>query len=143
MRRADAVVRMCADARPEIVIHLAAVVGGIGANRRESGTLEQARLQGVSKFVAVGTVLKLPQIHSGTVQGRAVVIDHRGMLNVFHHISDAAAFLSEAARCLVPNGRSFIADQNRGWISSPILHYFHGDRYAPESKSWQFASTGP
>jgi len=66
-----------------------------------------------------------------------------GMLNVFHHIPDAAAFLSEAVRCLAPNGRAFIADQNRGWISSPILRYFHSEPYAPASKTWQFASTGP
>src|SRR5207344_1806737 len=32
-----AVRRLYADARPEVVIHLAAIVGGIGANRREPG----------------------------------------------------------------------------------------------------------
>jgi SAM-dependent methyltransferase len=66
-----------------------------------------------------------------------------GMLNVFHHIPDVAAFLSEAARCLVPEGRAFIVDENRGWISSLILRYFHSEPYAPKSKSWRFAPTGP
>ena len=73
LRRADAVARMYADARPEIVIHLAAVVGGIGANRENPGRffydnltmgvelMEQARLTGVSKFVAVGTVCAYPK----------------------------------------------------------------------------------
>jgi GDP-L-fucose synthase len=73
LRRADAVAQMYADARPEIVIHLAAVVGGIGANRKSPGRffydnltmgvelMEQARLQGVSKFVAVGTVCAYPK----------------------------------------------------------------------------------
>ena len=73
LRRADAVAQMYADARPEIVIHLAAVVGGIGANRENPGRffydnltmgvelMEQARLQGVSKFVAVGTVCAYPK----------------------------------------------------------------------------------
>jgi len=73
LRRAEAVARMYADARPEIVIHLAAVVGGIGANRENPGRffydnltmgvelMEQARLQGVSKFVAVGTVCAYPK----------------------------------------------------------------------------------
>jgi GDP-L-fucose synthase len=73
LRRADAVARMYADARPEIVIHLAAVVGGIGANRENPGRffydnltmgvelMEQARLRGVSKFVAVGTVCAYPK----------------------------------------------------------------------------------
>src|ERR1035437_401421 len=82
LRRADAVGRMYADARPEIVIHLAAVVGGIGANRASSGRffydnltmgvelMEQARLRGVSKFVAVGTVCAF---YPGAVQGRRPV----------------------------------------------------------------------
>jgi GDP-L-fucose synthase len=73
LRRADAVTRMYADARPEIVIHLAAVVGGIGANRENPGRffydnltmgvelMEQARQRGVSKFVAVGTVCAYPK----------------------------------------------------------------------------------
>jgi GDP-L-fucose synthase len=73
LRRADAVARMYADARPEIVIHLAAAVGGIGANRENPGRffydnltmgvelMEQARQRGVSKFVAVGTVCAYPK----------------------------------------------------------------------------------
>ena len=73
LRRADGVARMYDDARPEIVVHLAAVVGGIGANRENPGRffyenltmgvelMEQARLRGVSKFVAVGTVCAYPK----------------------------------------------------------------------------------
>jgi GDP-L-fucose synthase len=73
LRRADAVARMYAEARPEIVIHLAAVVGGIGANRENPGRffydnltmgvelMEQARQRGVLKFVAVGTVCAYPK----------------------------------------------------------------------------------
>jgi GDP-L-fucose synthase len=57
----------------DIVIHLAARVGGIGFNRENPGTLffenlmigaqlmEEARLQGVEKFVAVGTVCAYPK----------------------------------------------------------------------------------
>ena len=40
------------------------------------------------------------------------------MLNVFHHIADAAAFLAEAERCLVAGGRVFMVDQHPGWITS-------------------------
>jgi GDP-L-fucose synthase len=59
--------------RPEVVIHLAAVVGGIGANRRHPGSfyyqnmmmgallLEHARLSGVEKFVAIGTICAYPK----------------------------------------------------------------------------------
>jgi GDP-L-fucose synthase len=71
-RQAD-VARMYSNLRPEIVIHLAARVGGIGANRDNPGSffyenaimgielMEQARLNGVSKFVQVGTVCAYPK----------------------------------------------------------------------------------
>lgn len=67
------VARMYADQRPEIVIHLAARVGGIGANRENPGSffyenaimgievMEQARHHNVSKFVQVGTVCAYPK----------------------------------------------------------------------------------
>jgi GDP-L-fucose synthase len=60
--------------RPDMVIHLAAVVGGIGANRATPGSffydnlmmgaemMEQARRQGVEKFIAVGTVCAYPKL---------------------------------------------------------------------------------
>jgi GDP-L-fucose synthase len=71
-RQAD-VARMYADLRPEIVIHLAARVGGIGANRESPGSffydnaimgielMEQARRNGVTKYVQVGTVCAYPK----------------------------------------------------------------------------------
>ena len=67
------VLRMYATAKPQIVIHLAAVVGGIGANREHPGSffyknmmmgvqlIEQARLHGVEKFVALGTICAYPK----------------------------------------------------------------------------------
>src|SRR5690348_15646821 len=67
------VARMYADLKPEIVIHLAARVGGIGANRENPGSffydnaimgielMEQARRNGVAKFVQVGTVCAYPK----------------------------------------------------------------------------------
>ncbi len=65
--------RLFADTRPEMVIHLAAVVGGIGANQKNPGKffyenlmmgvqlIEQARLHEVKKFVATGTVCAYPK----------------------------------------------------------------------------------
>lgn len=65
------------------------------------------------------------------------------MLNVFHHIADCAAFLREAARCLVPGGRIFMVDQYPGWLSTPIFRWVHHEGFAPESSTWEFASSGP
>jgi GDP-L-fucose synthase len=65
--------RLLADTKPDLIIHLAAVVGGIGANQQNPGRffyenlmmgaqlIEQARLTQVSKFVAVGTVCAYPK----------------------------------------------------------------------------------
>jgi GDP-L-fucose synthase len=65
--------RLIEDARPDLVIHLAALVGGIGANQKSPGRffydnlmmgaqlMEEARLSGVKKFVALGTVCAYPK----------------------------------------------------------------------------------
>jgi GDP-L-fucose synthase len=65
--------RLYADTQPDLVIHLAAVVGGIGANRANPGKyfyenlmmgvqlIEQARQHGVKKFVATGTICAYPK----------------------------------------------------------------------------------
>ena len=65
--------RLFADARPELVFHLAAEVGGIGANRANPGrywyanlvmgahVLEHARLHEVEKLVVAGTVCAYPK----------------------------------------------------------------------------------
>lgn len=65
--------RLYRDARPEVVIHLAAVVGGIGANRANPGRffydnlmmgtllMEHARRAGVEKFIALGTICAYPK----------------------------------------------------------------------------------
>ena len=73
LTRQDDVARMLAERRPDVIVHLAAVVGGIGANRRFPGTyyyqnlmmgtllMEQARRAGVRRFVSVGTICSYPK----------------------------------------------------------------------------------
>jgi GDP-L-fucose synthase len=65
--------RLYADARPELVFHLAAEVGGIGANRANPGrywyanlmmgahVIEQSRLNDVAKTVILGTICAYPK----------------------------------------------------------------------------------
>lgn len=69
----DDIIRMYDDMKPDIVIHLAAVVGGIGANREHPGEffyknlmmgvqlIEQGRIRNIEKFVAIGTVCAYPK----------------------------------------------------------------------------------
>ncbi len=73
LTREGPVQRLFSEARPDVVIHLAAQVGGIGANRANPGRffyanmamglhmIEQARLANVRKFVQVGTICAYPK----------------------------------------------------------------------------------
>jgi GDP-L-fucose synthase len=74
LTREHDVERMYDDFEPHIVLHLAAVVGGIGANRDSPGrfffenvmlgalTMEAARRHGVEKFVGIGTICAYPKL---------------------------------------------------------------------------------
>ena len=67
LRRRAEIDRALADLAPDVIIHLAAVVGGIGANRENPGRffyenavmgielIEAARQAGITKFVSIGT----------------------------------------------------------------------------------------
>jgi len=73
LREKEAIVQMYEDSHPTIVIHLAAVVGGIGANQKYPGKffydnaimgiqlIEQARQLGIEKFVCIGTICAYPK----------------------------------------------------------------------------------
>jgi len=73
LRREEAVIRLYDTVHPAMVIHLAAVVGGIGANRENPGRffydnaimgiqmMEYARQKGVKKFVTIGTICAYPK----------------------------------------------------------------------------------
>jgi len=73
LRKESNIIKLYKASEPDMVIHLAAVVGGIEANRKNPGTyfydnlimgvqlIEQARLFNINKFVAVGTICAYPK----------------------------------------------------------------------------------
>jgi GDP-L-fucose synthase len=73
LRQIEAVRRAFDDSQAKVVFHLAAIVGGIGANRARPGAffydnlmmgtqlMEEARLRGVEKFISIGTVCAYPK----------------------------------------------------------------------------------
>ena len=73
LRESDSIIRLFDKAKPQVVIHLAAVVGGIGANREHPGKffydsaimgiqlIEFSRRYGIEKFICVGTVCSYPK----------------------------------------------------------------------------------
>src|SRR5262245_36171399 len=72
--KSEFVRKLYKDKQPDLVIHLAAVVGGIGANRANPGRyfyenlmmgvqlMEEGRLSGVKKFIALGTICAYPKL---------------------------------------------------------------------------------
>lgn len=73
LRKASAIKRALKGSKPDIVLHLAAVVGGIGANQKHPGKffydnimmgvqlIEESRIFGVEKLVAIGTICAYPK----------------------------------------------------------------------------------
>ena len=73
LTRTDAIERLFAECKPQVLIHMAAVVGGIGANRENPGRyfyenaimgiqlIEFARRFGVEKVVVLGTICAYPK----------------------------------------------------------------------------------
>ena len=76
LREKEEIVKLFKDIDPNVIIHLAADVGGIGANQKFPGSyfynnlmmntqlIEQARIFGIEKFVAIGTVCSYPKFAS-------------------------------------------------------------------------------
>lgn len=74
LTRESAVERLYQDTRPQVVLHLAAVAGGIGANLANPGrflydnlmmgalVMEYARGTGVEKFVSIGSICAYPKL---------------------------------------------------------------------------------
>ncbi len=74
LTRPEQVRRLFAAVQPEVVLHLAAVVGGIGVNREQPGrffyenaimgleVMEQARQSGCTRFVTIGTICSYPRL---------------------------------------------------------------------------------
>lgn len=92
----------------------------------------------VLPYAGVDRVIDATRLPFADASLRAIL-----MLNVFHHIPDADAFLSEAERCLASGGRIFMIDQHVGWISRPVLAHGHHEPFDAETREWRFRSDGP
>jgi SAM-dependent methyltransferase len=65
------------------------------------------------------------------------------MVDVFHHIPDAGAFLQEASRCLEPGGRILMVEP---WVtawSRWVYARLHHEPFDPGAGSWSFPASGP
>jgi GDP-L-fucose synthase len=137
LRTKEGVDHALADGRPQLVIHLAAVVGGIGANRENPGRffyenaimgiqlMEQARLAGVEKFVTIGTVCAYPKF-------TPVPFKEDDLWNGYPEETNAPYGL--AKRILLVQGQAY--RQQYGFNSIyllPVNLYGPGDNFDPRS----------
>jgi GDP-L-fucose synthase len=137
LRERAAVQRLYRDAKPDLVIHLAAVVGGIGANRAHPGrffydnvimgieTLEQARLAGVAKYVGVGTICSYPKI-------TPVPFHEDDLWNGYPEETNAPYGI--AKKMLLVQSQAYRAEYGYNAIHLlPVNLYGPGDNFDPES----------
>ena len=131
------IVRMYDDMRPDIVIHLAAVVGGIGANREHPGEffyknlmmgvqlIEQGRLRNIEKFVAVGTICAYPKF-------TPVPFKEDDLWNGYPEETNAPYGL--AKKMLLVQSQSYRAEYGFNSIFLlPVNLYGPGDNFDPSS----------
>ena len=124
-------------ARPDLVIHLAAVVGGIGANRENPGRffyenaimgielMEQARLARVDKFVQIGTVCSYPKF-------TPVPFQEDDLWNGYPEETNAP--YGVAKKMLLVQGQAYRAQYGFNVIHLiPVNLYGPGDNFDPAS----------
>lgn len=133
----EAVKRLYQDSKPDVVIHLAAVVGGIGANRENPGKflydnlmmgvqmMELGRLFGLEKFVAIGTICAYPKF-------TPVPFKEDNLWNGYPEETNAPYGL--AKKMLLVQSQAY--RQQYGFKSIyllPVNLYGPGDNFDPES----------
>jgi GDP-L-fucose synthase len=135
LRTRDGIDRSLADGTPSLVIHLAAVVGGIGANRENPGRffyenaimgvelMERSRLAGVAKFVGIGTVCSYPKF-------TPVPFREEDLWNGYPEETNAPYGL--AKKMLLVQGQAYRAQYGFNAIHLvPVNLYGPGDNFDP------------
>jgi GDP-L-fucose synthase len=137
LTRIEAVKQAYQDGRPDIVIHLAAKVGGIGINREKPGEffydnlmmgvqlMEQARLVGVEKFVSIGTICAYPKF-------TPVPFKEENLWDGYPEETNAPYGL--AKKMLLVQGQAYRQQYNFNAIYLlPVNLYGPGDNFNPRS----------
>ena len=133
----ESVKRLYKDAKPDIVIHLAAQVGGIGANQENPGKffydnlmmgvqmMEEGRKLGIEKFVTIGTICSYPKF-------TPVPFKEEDLWNGYSEETNAPYGL--AKKMLIVQSQAY--RQQYGFNSINLLQvnlYGPGDNFNPES----------
>lgn len=137
LRRQVHIVRLMEETRPQVVIHLAAVVGGIGANMKRPGEffydnlmmgvnlMEQARFFGVEKFVGIATICSYPK-------WTPVPFKEEDLWNGYPEETNAPYGL--AKKMLLVQAQAYRRQYGMNAITLfPVNLYGPGDNFDPES----------
>jgi GDP-L-fucose synthase len=138
LREKEQVIRMYEQNRDAtMVIHLAATVGGIGANRKYPGTyfydnlmmgtllLEHARLAGIPRFVGVGTICSYPKI-------TPIPFQEDDLWNGYPEETNAPYGL--AKKMLLVQGQAYRAEFGYNSVHLLLVNcYGPGDKFDPET----------
>ncbi|HBR18932.1 MAG: GDP-fucose synthetase [Planctomycetes bacterium GWC2_45_44] len=129
--------KMYDEMRPDIVIHLAAVVGGIGANREHPGKffyenlmmgvqlIEEGRLRNIEKFVAIGTICAYPKFTPVPFKEDDLWIGYPEETNAPYGL---------AKKMLLVQSQAYRQEYNFNSIFLlPVNLYGPGDNFKPES----------
>ena len=133
----DDVIRMYEDMRPDIVIHLAAAVGGIGANRKHPGKFFYENLMmgaelmhigweyNIEKFVAIGTVCAYPKFTPVPFKEEDIWIGYPEETNAPYGL---------AKKMLLVQSQAYRQEYNFNSIFLlPVNLYGPGDNFNPDS----------
>jgi len=135
LTREDNVVCAYDDFRPDVVIHLAAEVGGIGANREHPGRffyanmamgmhmIEEARRRGIRKFVQIGTVCAYPKF-------APVPFNENDIWNGYPEETNAPYGIAKKALFVMLDGYKREYGLN-GAVVVPVNLYGPGDNFNP------------
>ena len=133
----EAVKRLYQDSKPDVIIHLAAVGGGIGANRENPGRffydnlmmgvqmIEQGRLSGLEKFVAIGTICAYPKFSP-------VPFKEEDLWNGYPEETNAPYGLAKKMLLVQSQAYRQQYDFNSIYLL-PVNLYGPGDNFDPES----------
>lgn len=137
LRKEKVIEKLLETVKPNIIIHLAAVVGGIGFNRKYPGTLfydnlimgmqlmESARRSGVEKFVTAGTICAYPKFTPVPFKEDALWDGYPEETNAPYGI---------AKKALLVQGQAYRKQYGFNSIFLlPVNLYGPGDNFDPES----------
>ena len=137
LRDLASIKRFLKTSQPHLIIHLAAVVGGIGANRENPGAffydnlimgvqlMEQARLFGTEKFVAIGTICAYPKFTN-------VPFKEKDLWNGYPEETNAPYGL--AKKMLLVQSQAYLQQYDFNSIFLlPVNLYGPGDNFSPQT----------